>query len=187
VGGDYITEGQIAMTARSIGLFGGGLDPVTKVLALKSPTAAAAILRSEERRRIQEIRSLVITSVNNQPIRVEDVVEGGRLLPGQLPGEKGVVVSNLTRLGRIGFYSSDHERPPGSTLALKDVGHDETDKVQCIVLMWKDADTMPALIDIKAKVAQLNDPASGRLLPGTKIEPYYDRTNLLHLTTETVT
>jgi cobalt-zinc-cadmium resistance protein CzcA len=187
VGGDYITEGQIAMTARSIGLFGGGLDPVNRVLALKSPAEAAAILRAEERRRIQEIRSLVITSVNNQPIRVEDVVEGGRLLPGQLPGEKGVVVSNLTRLGRVGYYSADHERPPGSTLTLKDVGHDETDKVQCIVLMWKDADTMPALIDIKAKVAQINDPASGRLLPGTKIEPYYDRTNLLHLTTETVT
>ena len=187
VGGDYITQGHIAMTARSVGLFGGGLDPVNKVLAMKSPSAAAATLRAEELRRVQEIRSLVITSVNNQPIRVEDVVEGGRLLPGQLPGEQGVVVSNMTRLGRVGFYSADHERPSGSTLTLKDVGHDETDKVQCIVLMWKDADTLPALKDIKAKVAEINDPASGRLLPGTKIEPYYDRTDLLHLTTETVT
>ena len=115
VGGDYITQGQVAMTARSIGLFGGGLDPVNKVLGLKSPSAAAAILRAEERRRIQEIRSLVITSVNNQPIRVEDVVEGGRLLPGQLPGEQGVVVSNLTRLGRVGYYHADQERPSGST------------------------------------------------------------------------
>ncbi len=186
VGGDYITQGQVAMTARSIGLFGGGLDPVNKVLSLKSPFAAAAILRAEERRRIQEIRSLVITSVNNQPIRVEDVVEGGRLLPGELPGEKGVVVSNLTRLGRVGYYSADKERPPGSTLTLKDVGHDEDDKVQCIVLMWKDNDTMPALRDIKAKVATINNPDTGRLLPGTKIEPYYDRTELLQLTTETV-
>ena len=59
--------------------------------------------------------------------------------------------------------------------------------MQCIVLMWKDADTLPALKDIKAKVAEINDPTSGRLLPGTKIEPYYDRTDLLHLTTETVT
>ncbi len=187
VGGNYITQGQVAMTARSIGLFGGGLDPVNKVLGLKDPVAAAAILRAEEIRRIQEIRNLVITSVNNQPIRVEDVVEGGRLLPGQLPGERGVVVSNLTRLGRIGYYHADEERPPGSTLTLKDVGHDDDDRVQCIVLMWKDAETMPALKDIQAKVAEINDPASGRLLPGTKIEPYYDRTDLLHLTTETVT
>ena len=46
---------------------------------MKSPAEAAATLRAEELRRIQEIRSLVITSVNNQPIRIEDVVEGGRL------------------------------------------------------------------------------------------------------------
>src|SRR5208337_3800365 len=32
-----------------------------------------------------------------------------------------------------------------------------------------------------------NDPDTGRMLPGTKIEPYYDRTDLLHITTETVT
>jgi heavy metal efflux system protein len=187
VGGDYVSQGEIAMTARSIGLFGGGLDPVNTVLGMKSADAAAATLRAEERRRIQEIRSLVITSINNQPIRVEDVVEGGRLMSEQLPGEKGVVVSNLTRLGRVGYYSADHERPSGSTLSLKDIGHDEDDKVQCIVLMWKDADTMPALKDIKAKVAEINKPESGRLLPGTKIEHYYDRTDLLHLTTETVT
>ena len=46
---------------------------------------------------------------------------------------------------------------------------------------------MPALKDVKAKVEQINDPASGRMLPGTEIEPYYDRTDLLHVTTETVT
>ena len=46
---------------------------------------------------------------------------------------------------------------------------------------------MPTLKDIKVEVVQINDPASGRLLPGTRIEPYYDRTDLLHLTTETVT
>ena len=83
VGGDYLNQGQVAMTVRSIGLFGGGLDPVNRVLGLKSPAAAAAILRAEELRRIREIRGLVITSVNNQPIRVEDVVEGGRLRPGR--------------------------------------------------------------------------------------------------------
>src|SRR5271166_555403 len=54
VGGDYITQGQTSLTARSIGLFGGGVDPVNKVLGLKDPSAAALILRAEERRRIQE-------------------------------------------------------------------------------------------------------------------------------------
>src|SRR5271157_756241 len=90
VGGDYINPGQVAMTVRSVGLFGGGLDPVNRVLGLKSPSAAASILRAEELRRMREIRGLVIASVNNQPIRVEDVVEGGRLAPDQLPDRKSV-------------------------------------------------------------------------------------------------
>src|SRR5271157_3501057 len=46
---------------------------------------------------------------------------------------------------------------------------------------------MPALKDVEAKVRQINDPASGRMLPGTEIETYYDRTDLLKITTETVT
>ncbi len=187
VGGDYINPGQVAMTVRSVGLFGGALDPVNKVLGMKDPSEAAATLRAEELRRIREIRSLVITSVNNQPIRVEDVVEGGRLLPGQLPGEKGVVVAYQTRLGRIGYWHADHVRPKGSALSLKDVGHDEDDRVTCIVLLRKGEETLPALKDVEKKVEELNDPASGRMLPGTQIEPYYDRKDLLHITTETVT
>jgi cobalt-zinc-cadmium resistance protein CzcA len=187
IGGDYLTQGQVAMTVRSIGLFGGGLDPVNKVLGIKNPQSAATILRAEELRRIREIRNLVITSVNNQPIRVEDVVEGGRLEPSELPGHRGVVVSNQTRLGRIGYFSADFERPSGSPNSLADVGHDEDDKVTCIVLLRKGEETLPALRDVEAKVAVLNDPSSGRMLPGTEIKPYYDRSELLHITTETVT
>src|SRR5262249_24937817 len=60
-------------------------------------------------------------------------------------------------------------------------------KVSCIVLLRKGEDSLPALADVKAKVKELNDPASGRMLPGVQIEPYYDRTDLIHVTTETVT
>jgi cobalt-zinc-cadmium resistance protein CzcA len=186
VGGDYVNQGQVAMTVRSVGLFGGGQDPVNKVLGLKSPLAASSLLRAEEQRRIQDIRHLVIASVNNQPVRVEDVVEGGRISPGQF-SDRGVVVSNQTRLGRVGYWKADRERPPGSPLRLADIGHDEDDKVQCIVLLRKGEDTLPALKDVEAKVKELNDPASGRMLPGVEIEPYYDREDLLHITTETVT
>jgi cobalt-zinc-cadmium resistance protein CzcA len=186
VGGDYVNQGQVAMTVRSVGLFGGGKDPVNKVLGLKNPYTAASVLRAEEARRIRDIRSLVIASVNNQPVRVEDVVEGGRLPPGQI-GNQGVVVSHQTRLGRIGFWKADHERKPGSDETLVDVGHDEDDKVQCIVLMRKNEDTLPALKDVEEKVKELNNPASGRRLPGVEIEPYYNRTELIHVTTETVT
>lgn len=187
VGGGYLNQGGVAMTVRGVGLFGGGLDPVNKVLSLKSPPAAASTLRAEEIRRIREIRSQVIATVNNQPIRVEDVVEGGRLSPGTLPGQRGVVVSHQTRLGRVGYWRADRKRPPGSKLSLTDVGHDEDDKVTCIVLLRKGEETLPALQDIEAKVRELNDTTTGRMLPGTKIETYYDRTDLVHMTTETVT
>jgi cobalt-zinc-cadmium resistance protein CzcA len=186
-GGDYLNQGQVAVTVRSVGLFGGGVDPVNKVLGMNSPHAAAAKLRAEELRRIREIRGLVITSINNQPIRIEDAVEGGRMSPGELPGERGVVVSHLTRLGRVGYWHADEERPSGSEKSLADVGHDDDDRVTCIVLLRKGEETLPALKDVKDKVAQLNDPDTGRMLPGTEIETYYDRTDLVHMTTETVT
>src|SRR5205807_3980625 len=80
----------------------------------------------------------------------------------------------------------DRERPSGSDQSLTDVGHDEDDKVQCIVLLRKNEKTLPALKDVRAKVEELNDPQSGRMLPGVKIEPYYDRTDLINITTETV-
>jgi cobalt-zinc-cadmium resistance protein CzcA len=235
VGGDYVNQGQVAMTVRSVGLFGGGIDPVNRVLGVESKVAdeylagldlteaqqkrirqalarremrpplsdeerehvqtidqrsaqrAAFILRREELKRVRDIRSLVVTSVNNQPIRVEDVVEGGRLYSGALPGAQGVMVSNVTRLGRVGYYRAQEERPSGSPLSLADVGFDDDDKVECIVLLRKNEETLPALKDVKKKVEELNDPGSGRMLPGVQIEPYYDRSELLHVTTETVT
>jgi cobalt-zinc-cadmium resistance protein CzcA len=185
VGGDYVDQGEVAMTVRSVGLFGGGTDPMVEVLGLKKPPEASAILRAEEQRRLHDIRSLVITSVNNQPVRVEDVVEGGRASPGNLR-DRGVVVSHQTRLGRIGYWKPDKERPPRSTQSLAQVGHDEPDVVECIVLLRKNEQTLPALKDVEAKVEQLNDPKTGRMLPGVKIETYYNRRDLLGITTETV-
>ncbi|MGA2030938.1 MAG: efflux RND transporter permease subunit [Thermoguttaceae bacterium] len=191
VGGDYVNQGDVALTVRSVGLFGGGEDPVRKVLGMTDPVKAARILRSEEERRIRDIRALVITSVNNQPVRVEDVVEGGRLAPGERAGEKGVVVGHQTRLGMLAHFQVDDRYQShfaaNHSLSLGQVGHDDTDKVGCIVLLRKGEPTLPALKDIEAKVKELNDPASGRMLPGVRIVPYYDRKELTSVTTHTVT
>ena len=62
---------------------------------------------------------------------------------------------------------------------------DEDDKVQSIVLLRQHEHSLPALHDIKEKVEELNE-NPGQLLPGVKIEPYYDRTELIDVTTETV-
>jgi cobalt-zinc-cadmium resistance protein CzcA len=161
-------------------------------------TRAAARLRAEEAQRILEIRKLVITSVNTVPILLEDIVVGGRLKPGDKVGERGVVVSSQTRLGRVGL-TKPYALPPGyspiwSVRGTFDTANplslqrwrNEDDKVQCIVLLRKGEESIPALEGVRKKVEHLNDPESGRMLPGVRIETYYDRTDLINITTETV-
>ena len=156
------------------------------MLGLSDPKQASSILRDEEQRRIQDIRALVITSVNNQPVRVEDVVEGGRASAGRSgPAGRRRQPSDATGTDRL----LEGRQGPAAAFhadASRQIGHDEPDVVECIVLMRKNEETLPALRDVKAKVDELNDPDAGRMLPGVKIEPYYDRSELLAITTETV-
>ncbi len=189
VGGDYMVQGDNLLNIRATGLIGGGLDPTRDptVLMATSPESAAKYLRDEELRRMDRIRSTVIKAVNHQPIRVEDVVDGGPNLNPDEMGLRGVVVGNLPRLGRasISYRQKDEN---GKLVLGKDrqpVWIDEEEKVQGIVLMRKGEASLPALSDLEKKIHDLNN-RSGRLLPGVSIEPYYDRTDLINVTTETV-
>jgi len=223
VGADLMVQGHIVLNVRSVGLYGGGLDPVELVLGMPDPdpkaaeelaeaerarwpnapelreaqrrrlaTAAAARIRQEEQRRVHEIRQIVIASVNNRPVKIDHIVEGGPLSPGEALGKQGVIVGHQTRLGRVSL-SKPAEMPestgPQSVTpdTKKREWRDEKDKVQCIVLLRSGDQTIPAVQAVKAKVAELNDPDNGRMLPGVQIEPYYDRNDLVHVTTETVT
>jgi cobalt-zinc-cadmium resistance protein CzcA len=188
VGGDYLAQGPNAKNVRGIGLIGGGRDPMEHILALADPRAAAAMLRAEEERRIREIRDIVIASVNNVPIRVEDVVEGGPTRSPDLElGKQGVVVGHQTRLGKV---SLTHPKTDAQGKQVRDEHGqvewiDEDEKVQGIVLLRKGEDSIPALEKVEDKVKELNQ-NKGRLPPGVQLEPYYDRTELIHITTETV-
>ena len=106
------------------------------------------------------------------------------------------MVSNQTRLGRVGLtipLAVTKEDKHGKKIVQRVVDadgnlvwRDEDDKVLCIVLLRKGEDSLPALQAVEKKVAELNKPDAGRLLPGVQIEPYYDRTELIGITTETV-
>lgn len=61
---------------------------------------------------------------------------------------------------------------------------DDDDIVQGIVLMRRGAETLPTLKLLEAEVAKMN--SSGLLPPGVRLEPYYDRTDLINITTGTV-
>jgi cobalt-zinc-cadmium resistance protein CzcA len=181
-GGDYVMQGPVAMNARSVGLIGGGLDPVNMVLGMSDPAEAVRIIRTEEGRRLREIRQIVLTSNNNVEILLEDVVEGGRLQPGQDPRvQPGVVVGHQTRLGKSSLTTVELDRD-GKPY----IDREEGDKVECVILMRKNEDTLPALKDVKERFNVLNDPKNGRLPPGIQMETYYDRADLIGVTTETV-
>jgi cobalt-zinc-cadmium resistance protein CzcA len=189
VGGDYLFQGPTVENVRSLGLIGGGLDPMQskRLFEAKDPKAAAEFLRSEENRRLREIRSIVVASVNNQPIKIDHLVDGGPLLQTGEIGGRGVVVGHQTRLGQVGVCRPARDAQ-GRELKAADgrtVWNDEPDKVQSIVLLRQHEQSLPALHDVKEKVKDLNE-NPGQLLPGVKIEPYYDRTELIDVTTETV-
>jgi cobalt-zinc-cadmium resistance protein CzcA len=188
VGGDFLKQGTINLVVRSRGLFGGGLDPMEKAFALKNPEQAADYLRRQEKRRIREIRSVVLQSVYNKAVLVDDVVKGpviltrlpnGRAAPAAFEpdlGKEGVVVGHQTRLGRVSL--SRPLDPDGKHWEYA------PEKVQGIVLMHYYKESGPAIESVKARVEELNKP--GRLLPGVQIDSYYDRSGLIHLTTDTV-
>jgi cobalt-zinc-cadmium resistance protein CzcA len=176
VGGDFLVQGRTVQMVRCLGVIGGGKDPMERALAKKTPEEAARLLRAEDQKRLSEIRSIVITSVNNVPIRIDDVVQGGPLPHKDAPSIQGVIVSHQTRLGRVSLDKAMD--------ADGKVWRREEEKIQGIVLMRKGEQSLPSLEGVKAKVAELNQP--GRLLPGVTLEPYYDREELVHLTTHTV-
>ena len=65
VSGEYLAQGRTNLMVRCVGVVGGGKDPVEKALAMKTPQEAAKYLRQEEQKRLRELRSIVIVSVNN--------------------------------------------------------------------------------------------------------------------------
>ncbi len=187
VGAQYLTTGGTVEVVRSLGLIGYGEDPLEKALGMSTPEAARDYLRADEQNRLREIRQIVITSVNNIPIRVNDIVDGGPLQPETDVAAQGVIVSHLSRLGRVMFSTPRTDQAGHEKLNAEGQRQwqDDDDVVQGIVLLRKGDDSLPALKDIDKLIQDMNH-TPGRLLPGVQIEPYYDRTDLIHMTTETV-
>jgi cobalt-zinc-cadmium resistance protein CzcA len=193
VGAGYIRQGSTAQNVRALGLLGNGEDPMQRVLTLVSPYEAERILRREEDRRVREILGVVVTSVNNVPVRVENLtgsratVDVSNTLPEARPGDRGVAVTFQPRLGRVAITRPlrDEEKNEVLDSEGRRVWVDYEDKVQGIVLMRKNEPTMKALEKVHEKIKELND-TPGKLLPGVRIDLHFDLTNLLNVTTETV-
>ena len=187
VGGEYVIEGDTAHVVRFLGLIGYGQDPMETAVGMKDPLAAGDYLRREEERRIRDLREIVLTATNNVPVRVNDVVEGGPLREGDPASGQGVVVGWQTRLGHVqrSYPVLDARGKEHLDARGRRIWHDDPDVVQCICLLRKGDQSLPVLAEVKALVKTLNE-SPGRLLPGVKIQPYYDRTDLIRVTTDTV-
>jgi Cu/Ag efflux pump CusA len=185
VGGDYLVQGDVAVNVRSIGLIGSGLGPkaakerkdaekanasnvweLRQKQRLRRAKAAAAIIRKAEERRVREIRKLVLLSVNNREVLLEDIVEGGRLKPGDPVGVRGVVVSRKKTAREAAAYLRAGE---ARRLGLTRGWHDEEDAVGGVVWLRGGEDTLAVLRGVQAQLEGLNAPG-GHLLPGVRVE-----------------
>jgi cobalt-zinc-cadmium resistance protein CzcA len=174
VGADVLFQGDLSMPVRGVGLYGRGLDPAQEILGWKDAAVAAQHLRLEEAKRLIQIRKTVVATVNNQPIDIDHIVEGGPLTSPGMLSDKGVVVGYQTRLGKV-----------GRSIRINGQWVDEPDIVQAIVLMRKYEDTLATLTKINAKLDELDD-TPGRLPPGVYLDRIFDKSQLIHVTTETV-
>src|SRR4029079_8940820 len=123
---------------------------------------------------------------NNVPIRVGDVVDGGPQNTSLDPSRRGVTVGEHTRQGQTAARFprvDDHGHDVLDSQGQR-VWDNTDDTVQAIVLLRKNEQSLPAVRDIKAKFEDLNKP--GKLPPGIELKTFYDRTNLINRTTETV-
>jgi heavy metal efflux system protein len=110
-------------------------------------------------RDVQDIGDTVITTKTGTPIRVKDlgVVEQGPMI-------------------RLGQFGDIYHRKDGTL-------EDNDDVVSGIVALQKGANAQPTLDGVNAKVKQMND----QILPkGVTLQPFIDRSELLHFTTHTV-
>lgn len=187
VGGSFITQGSNVQVVRAVGLIGGGEDPLATASGMTTASQAARFLRNEDRRRIRELRQVVIRAVDNIPVRVGMVVEGGPIKLDEELGKDGVVVDHQIRQGQVGFARRVDDSPAALAQSTSQPGVEtvnDDDVIQGIVLLRKGEKSLPALKLVKDKIDELNH--SGKLLPGVAIVPYYDRTSLIAVTTDTV-
>jgi Cu/Ag efflux pump CusA len=138
----------------------GDTNPLQKAVRMKTASEAVAVLRGEEARRIREILDLVIaSSAGKPPIRVEDLVEGGRVPLGK-EGCQGVVVGQPPRHAKVLFSAAG--------------GPEDEEVVEAVVLMRPGADPAETLRLVEKKIQELRaDP--GNLLPEVRFEPYGKR------------
>lgn len=156
-GGNGNAGGGVALNVRGIGLFGGGNDPLQQSLHARDAATAAARLRAAEAKEILKIRQTSVVTIHNVPVRVEDLVEGGPLMPG-VAADRGVIVGPMERRQSAGVSG------PGP--------REEDDVIWGVVWMRPGSEAVTVLRDVRTRLQELTD-TPGQLLPGVRVEPFH--------------
>lgn len=157
--GGAIKEYQVRINPSLLRKFGVTIDQVSQALGTNSSNAGAGVIRRGD-------EALVVRSIGLfQKIQdIEDVVvtatKGKTVLVGDVAD---VVIGNRPRSGIVAFNNRD-------------------DVVEGIVDMTKGQNATKVVKALKVKIAELGQ----KLPPGVRIVPYYDRTDLVHHTVDTV-
>ena len=89
VGGDYLRQGDTVQAVRGLGLIGGGQDPMAPLDAEHGAASRLATACAAKRTGgFDEIRQVVLAATNNVPIKISDVVDGGRHGSMHAPGRR---------------------------------------------------------------------------------------------------
>ncbi len=179
---------------RGLGLIGRGRDPMQRVCGNdrsgRVPGNTCGVTRKQQR--LREIRKIVISTTNNVPVRIGDIVEGGRSnrrakcrdagSGGEQPDSAGESLAEpagratLTGKRRARFEKTAmNESGTMTTKPSRGYG-------SCC---GRGPNRCRRSSSSKPKSTELNS-TPGLLPPGVKIEPFYDRTDLINTTTETV-
>ena len=158
--GGAIKEYQVRINPSLLRKFGVTIDQVAQALTANSSNAGGGVIKRGD-------EALVVRSIGLFQ-KVEDIA---RVAVTATNG-KTVLVGDVAEVG-IG------DRPRSGIVAF----NDRDNVVEGIVDMTKGQNATTVVAAVKEKIAQL-----GQKLPaGVRIVPYYDRTDLVHHTVDTVT
>ena len=158
--GGLIKQYQVVPWPERLQAYGIGLPQLVSTLANANANVGGDVMRAGEQQYV--VRGVGLLKSMDDIRNVVVAVNQG--VPIRAADVAEVRIGNAPRLGMVQFNKED-------------------DVVEGIVVMRRGGNASEVLARVREKIKELN---AGSLPPGTKIVPFYDRQNLLDLTTHTV-
>lgn len=158
--GGLIKQYQVVPWPERLQAYGIGLPQLVSTLANANANVGGDVMRAGEQQYV--VRGVGLLKSMDDIRNVVVAVNQG--IPIRVADVAEVRIGNAPRLGMVQFNK-------------------EGDVIEGVVVMRRGGNASEVLARVREKIKELN---AGSLPPGAKIVPFYDRQNLLDLTTHTV-